>query len=570
MLIKPKYQSGMKIIPFIIISAIIFIFNIISIWGYDGLVIDDQAYYVRLFGKSISDLEFKRNIIHSLFTLGIIKVATYSSVYFARFLIIFILSIPSAFLLYYFSNSHFQLKKHASIAIAVLPFILPNEVFVPTYLAGSYMLLAILFALISIHFILKFSNRLEFSLTGFVLAAIFYYLATESSELSASMLPVFLFLIFIFRKLSWKQFLLGSMITFIAVRKSLLVIQKPHGGINSISNELPVREILYRILHFPDFINPLYGLGNTYILNFIALCVILVAAILVFRKQERLTGILDHGNSVEKPGNRYFYMVYYYLFPIVWIIFSTIPFLFFSQHYASRYFTVASLALSFLFITSIFVITGSLTKRKIPFVLMIILVIAISGISRQINFKKFYKNYIEQFNSLKQTLKSYDFPEQAQIIVASPPDRTLKIGNGVTFYSKGTLHYILERRDVKGQILKEACFFDPFQLYNKPYKFRNVDIDTSSITYLFRDFYPDPVKNRRMYYALRWADDKSKDSHWSVFHADEQGRVTNLVSGKGYENYESVVDSLSKSGITRDDILFGGIPSGQDSLRLGL
>jgi hypothetical protein len=69
---------------------------------------------------------------------------------------------------------------------------------------------------------------------------------------------------------------------------------------------------------------------------------------------------------------------------------------------------------------------------------------------------------------------------------------------------------------------------------------------------------------------LRWADDKSKDSHWSVFHADEQGRVTNLVSGKGYENYESVVDSLSKSGITRDDILFGGIPSGQDSLRLGL
>ncbi len=63
-----------------------------------------------------------------------------------------------------------------------------------------------------------------------------------------------------------------------------------------------------------------------------------------------------------------------------------------------------------------------------------------------------------------------------------------------------------------------------------------------------------------MHYALRWADDKSKDSPWSIFHADEQGRVTNLVSGKGYENYESVVDSLSASGITRDDILLVAYP----------
>ncbi len=461
---KLEYQKWMKIMPYLIIGAIIFIFNIISIWGFDGLIIDDQAYYFKLFGKSVNDLVYKRNIFHSLFTFGIIKIATFSSVYFARLLIILILSIPSAFLLYYFSHHYYHLKKHASLAVAVLPFILPNELYAPTYLAGSYMLLAILFALISIYFMLKFSGRSEFSITDFVLAAIFYYLATESSELIASMLPVFLFLIFVFRKLSWKQFLLGAMITFIAVRKSLLVIQKPHGAINSVSNELPVREILYRILHFPDFINPLYGLGNTYILNFITLSIILVAAIMVLRNQERLTGILDHDNSEEKPVNRYFYIVYYYLFPIAWIIISAIPFLFFSQHYASRYFTVASLGVSFLFITSIFVITGSLTKRKIPFVLIIILVIAISGISRQINFKKYYRINIEQFNSLKYTLKSYVFPENAQIIVASPRDKQLKIGTGLTLYSKGTLHYILNRRDVKGQIMKEASFFDPFQL----------------------------------------------------------------------------------------------------------
>jgi hypothetical protein len=43
-----------------------------------------------------------------------------------------------------------------------------------------------------------------------------------------------------------------------------------------------------------------------------------------------------------------------------------------------------------------------------------------------------------------------------------------------------------------------------------------------------------------------------------------------MINGNGYESYDLIVDSLLASGISREDIMFGGIPAAEDSLRLGL
>lgn len=570
LLVMEKGNGSWKtIIPYVIISAIIFIFNIISIWGFDGLIQDDQEYYFRLFNKSIGDLTFRRNILHAIFTLEIIKIAAFTSVFFARFLIIILLSIPSAFLIYYFSHEHLKLERYTSIAISVLPFIMPNEVLVPTYMVGSYMLLALLFALVSIHFILSFSKRSDFSTPDFILAATAFYIATESSELIATMLPVFLFLIFIFRKLEAKQFILGTLLTFIAVRKAILIINKPHGPVNSINNDLSYSEIKDRIFHFLDYINPLHGLTNIGFLNIILISIILLGAIMVIINYKRLKDILHPNRPVDNQKNKYFYIAYYYLFPLFWLVVSAAPFIFYSQYLTSRNLLLASVGLSFVFLTSINVIYSALSNRKIPLIIILFLIISFSGYNRQMNFKTYYLSINDQFKNLEQTLEQYDLPPDVQVIVISNIN-DLKLGYGIFGRSNGVLQYILKRRDVKGQIMSEKCFYDPFLIYNKPWQYRYMDIDTTANTFLFRCFDEVASQNKRLHYALRWVDETSKSSPWSIFHFDDQGHITTLVSGKGYKDYELTTDSLLTHGIKRDEILFGGLPDSEDRLRLGL
>jgi hypothetical protein len=523
-----------------------------------------------MFGDTVRDLHFTRNIIHALFTLGSIKLATLTSIYFARLAIIVLFSIPGAFVIYFLAHNQYRLQKHASVAVAVLPFILPNEAQVPTYIIGSYMLPGIIAGLVCAWFILEYSKQPKLSVTYLILALVFYFLATESTELFASMLPVFLFLIFAFRKLTWKQILLGALLSVIAVTKSLRIINNPHGKINSVENDLPLKEIIFRIGHFPDYINPFYGIGNILILNIIIVLLILFAAGLVIKDQSRLTKILEPASEAELPRNKYFNFTYFFLFPLVWVAFSASPFLFFSEASTSRYFTVASVASGFLIITSLHVIAGRYTNSKIPLVIISILVILSAGINRQFSVKNYFHDPQEQINSIRNTLASCNLPVNAQVVIATPAAKGLMIGYGVTTNSIGSLQFILNRRDVEGQIMKEKQFYDPFSLYKKPHRLRNADIDTLKSTFFFRCYQDDAGKNRRFYYALRWNDEKSKDSPWTIYKFDDNGKKSNLVSGKGYDNYVKITDSLSLQGIKRDEIMFGGIPVKTDILRLGL
>jgi hypothetical protein len=564
-----KNELWKTILPFFILAFIIFVLNIIPIWGFDGLIQDDQEYYYRLYNKGIFDLTFSRNIIQAIYILEIIKIASFTSIFTARLLIILLLSIPSASLIYYFSHYEFNLRKSTSVAIAAIPFILPNEVFIPTYIVGSYMLLAILFALITIYFILKYSRESEFSTTYFVLAAASFGIAFESSELIASMLPVFLFLIFIFRKFSRKQLLLGAVFSLMAVLKSILVIIRPHGPVNNVRNEIPVPEIKDRIVNFLDFMNPFHTEAYSGILNIIVVGIIILGAVIVLMNPARLKNILDPTGSKDEPVNKHFYFVYYYLFPLVWLVFSSLPFLVFAQYMTSRYFTTAAIALNFMFIISLGVIFGLFTWRRLPLVITLILITGVSGYNRQQNFRKYYLDLNNQYSELKQTLSNYDLPRDAQIIVTSY-NRRLALGYGITRRSIGVYQYVLKNRDVGGQIMIEKHFYDPFLLINKAWLYRYVDIDTTKSTFLFRCFNAHTGQNRRLHYALRWEDEISKESNWSIFHFDEHGHASNLVSGNGYESYKSTLDSLSTLGIRREDIMFGGIPTRADSARLGL
>jgi hypothetical protein len=364
--------------------------------------------------------------------------------------------------------------------------------------------------------------------------------------------------------------LLGGLLSAIAIRKAILIINTPHAKVNSVSNELPASEINYRIIHFMDYINPLHGLPEVGILNIIIIGIILSGAIIVIANHKRLENILLPNSNEGRQKSKYFYFAYYFFFPGAWLVLAAMPFLFYSQLFNSRYFLMAAIALSFLFFISISIIYGLLKNPKIPLVAILFMVISLAGINRQRNLIKQYEPLENQFHYLEQTLKKYDLPPDAQVVVTVPDNFKLMVGKGIIIKSTGTFQYILNRRDVRGQIMKEKCFYDPFRLYDRPYRYPEMDIDTAKITYLLRCFNEDSSLNRRLHYALRWADDKSKESSWSIFKYDEQGNHTNYISGKGYTGYESVIDSLNATGIARDEIMFGGIPDGSDSLRLGL
>jgi hypothetical protein len=155
-----------------------------------------------------------------------------------------------------------------------------------------------------------------------------------------------------------------------------------------------------------------------------------------------------------------------------------------------------------------------------PLVIILALIISVAGFNRQQNFRKYYKPLNKQFSELKHTLNKYALPQEAQIIVTSSNPH-LSLGYGITRRSTGVLQYILKNREVAGQIMAERCFYDPFKLFNKPWEYRNVDIDTTKSTYLFRCFNADSIQNRRLHYALRWIVDTSKYSPWSIFHFDD-------------------------------------------------
>ena len=74
----------------------------------------------------------------------------------------------------------------------------------------------------------------------------------------------------------------------------------------------------------------------------------------------------------------------------------------------------------------------------------------------------------------------------------------------------------------------------------------------------------------RLYYALQWMDNSSKNSKWTIHHFQKDGHSIPIISGFGYQAYKNTADSLENVGVNRNQIMFGGKPMQSDSTRLGL
>jgi hypothetical protein len=117
----------------------------------------------------------------------------------------------------------------------------------------------------------------------------------------------------------------------------------------------------------------------------------------------------------------------------------------------------------------------------------------------------------------------------------------------------------------------ENNYYDPFLITNYFWGNRNSELNITFPSFLYRT--KDFLKNDfiRLEYLLQWKNKKSKNSEWSIYRFSLlTGDASVFLKGIGYEDYTNNIDSLSNIGISQNMIMFGGTPTKEDSIRLGL
>ena len=166
-----------KILPYILMLLILAIFNWEAIFGVDWMIQDDMHYYYLLnLKKRFWDWVVRRTIFNALFVHGIINVAYYS-LNLARILCFLFLVFPSSAILFYIYRKKVGLPLIVSISAAIFPFIIPTQLLIPTYLAGNYFFIGLIFGLLALIFGFKYLNAQRSKIFFLIISMLFYFIA---------------------------------------------------------------------------------------------------------------------------------------------------------------------------------------------------------------------------------------------------------------------------------------------------------------------------------------------------------------------------------------------------------
>jgi hypothetical protein len=130
------------------------------------------------------------------------------------------------------------------------------------------------------------------------------------------------------------------------------------------------------------------------------------------------------------------------------------------------------------------------------------------------------------------------------------------------------LQYILNRKDVSGILPYEYQYYNPFNADAG----RNYSAKMAGLSLEFPVFFFRHHKAFEQYnYALQWNNDELDESFWNLFEFDLNTGIPEIISqGKNYHDYKIALDLLKEEGVKQEDIMFGGQPTQQDSLKLKL
>jgi len=554
------------ITPYLIITLVLLAFNFIAVFGLHTIIDDDQTRYSTVINCNFPLMWLaKRNLLSPFLLYPFFYLMTISPAL-ARLSILLVWMIPISLLFYYVSTKILHVNVIASITASVLPCILPGQIFLPSFINGSYMLPSLFFIIVTIIFWDRYLKIHGSAIKDLSVSIIAFLIALLSSELSIFILPPIIFLFYTKFGKNRKLITISSILISASLIKVITVILFPVS--TNIVQFQDVSVIWDRVLFIILYIDPFrfkpYSTAY-YLLNGIILFIIITSYIILVKQK----------NNRSMTNNVLIYSPKEYLFvcnfSIIWFCFAILPFVYFSKLVAPRYFFYAGFGFYLLLAVSVSTLIFNLLPKINTYGKLIVAGICLtitifSGTQRMIIQKTYFRALNKNARFLQEQFSDRNFPLNSQIVILGKMGITT---GGHYLWSCGYLQHTLKRNDLNGILPYEKNYYNPFDTIGG----RNYTITMSGLSLKFPVFLFKKVgiKLKQYEYALQWENPKSKDSQWVIYKFDTVKGASTIVSrSAGWSKYTEVIDSLAQAGIPQNMIMFGGRPTKEDIIRLGL
>jgi hypothetical protein len=541
-------------LPYVVSGFIVIYFNLLPIFGFNGLWADDQMYYfMQVAGDQYPEPwheGFRRGFI-LIFYYPVIQLLSISPKL-ARFVLVAVLMVPLCWLFFYLYREVFGLPTIVSLASSVLPHILPGQYEVPLFVGGSYTVPILILGFIPLFLGLRYLKSEKPDLSTYLCALLaqfaFLLLKEHSAFIAIPYMAVFLG----FTKLGRRHlFLVGPFLLFLTIRVIYTLVYP--AGNSIIARPRSLSALAERVQTTAMVVDPIYNFLGTNVSSLSLYYLIFVGVIilgLIFYLKGPDHNLQDEdGRPSCVYGRKYFSA---YLFGFVWTLATIIPF-FFAFYFPERYAHLCSFGYCLILSMSIYsVLTlGNRLKTGALFAIVIFGMLCTVGQLRYYRTEPSFQYYNIRMERLVKNLYSRSFPQHSQIVVSGTPE--LKATEGLWAWSSGLLKYITRRSDITGLISAESTFYDPFNgpaLYFPP----ETGLYLNRPTFLYRvsgeDF-------QQVEYALQWKA-SSRESDWTIYRFDKtSGLPSTFRTGKGWDDYKTTLGRMNEIGIRQTDILWG-------------
>jgi hypothetical protein len=554
-------------IIYICIALTVVAFNLIAIFGLDGLLHDDPACYFQVLKGKFPRGLMKHSLICPYKEWIAWNIMAYSP-NLIRGLYVMFLMIPLSWCFYYLYHYKFGFSRITAFTAAILPNILPYQWQIPAGINMSYTLWGLLFSvfslIIGLHYLEKTTSKNWIRLLG---AIICYFIASQLMGQSLFIFPPLALAFLGYTKFNKKHIWLISSVFIVAMAKFIWMIAVPRKPVIGIPTEVILRRIgLYFKWSLPSpNIEPIY-------LTIIYVVIILIGFILYIRDADsRLTLINRNFFHIEKKV----YVLYFYTFFICWSVSSIFVFICMSEYLLPRYTHISSFGLNAIFIFSIYIILnrGFFKKYKL-YIFVFLGIIIFSGIFRYSNLKKIYTVYNNTQSIIVRDLNKLKFPFNSQVVISGRRVRKLFITRG-WWGASGYLKFALKRNDINGLIggINSKGYYNFDNHFNPKERgwgarYSMTGLSINKPTFFFF-MLKKQKKLKQFEYALQWKG-KTKNAPWTILRANKRtGKITPLLSGTGWDEYLSTIKKLEKKGTSQSEILWGGPPCKKELERMG-
>ena len=537
-----------KIIPLLAITSLIFIFNFNALFCLDTLLVDDLEKYYQVVNHEYWWVPLiRRGLLLPLTQFPVNFITTFSPIL-ARMIILFVWMVPTSIVFYFICKRLFNFTAISAITISVLPAILPQQILIPAFIDGSYTVTGLLFTFLFIYFSAKFLSSVYTENINLWSAIFTFCISICLTELVVfTLIPIYLLLLNLYSRT--KKFnRLVIIITCIALVKILQVLfihddaNNPNiSNLNDAFQRVPI--MLAYVFPFFETLKVLYIVWAAFLLYFIFILYFLPVA----KRQILFNLSLNRLDIVA------------FTFSITWLIFTIFPFIFMSTWMGVRHFYYAGFGFSLIFILTVDLMIKSISSlnqrnSQILALIFFLIIIIATGTERIRNLDLSFGKMNRQHQIIKMQLIKKNLPTNSQIVIIG--EDLIRTG-GFWRRSSGYFQYTLRRTDVTGILPFEYNFYDPFDTINgRSYQMRMNGLMINKPLFLFR--IGNDQKFRQLGYALQWKEESNSISEWILYKlALESGNSQIWIQGRGVLQYQSVLDSIRKLGISEKEILWG-------------